>query len=249
MGHPAGASHQKTFTIVTRIPGGFVTPEMLEKIAAVARTYQVPVGEDHLRPALHADRHEGRRPRRDSPGPRAACRGAACILGQVCPGLPWHGCLQIRHPGLDRTWHGDSRRRYQGAVYPAKLKIGVSGCLRCCGESYLRDIGLVGTTKGWTVIFGGNSGRRPSPGAVVAQDLSRADALDLVHRLLEYYKSNARPKERTARFLERIGFAQLKSDLLTLLPYIRLEDVTVIPVFLQYFFSPLAVAGNQMKGI
>ena len=60
MVHPAGASHQKTFTVVTRIPGGVVTPEMLEKIAAVARTYQVPVGEDHLRPALHADRHEGR---------------------------------------------------------------------------------------------------------------------------------------------------------------------------------------------
>jgi len=73
-------------------------------------------------------------------------------------------------------------------------------------------------------VFGGNSGRRPSLGTVIAQDLSRADALDLVHRLLEYYQSNARPKERTARFLERIGFAQLELDLLTLLPYIQLED-------------------------
>jgi NAD(P)H-nitrite reductase large subunit len=74
------------------------------------------------------------------------------------------------------------------------------------------------------VIFGGNSGRRPSLGREIAKDLSRADALDLVHRLLEYYRNNARPKERTARFLERIGFDQLRSELLTLLPYIRLED-------------------------
>jgi NAD(P)H-nitrite reductase large subunit len=59
---------------------------------------------------------------------------------------------------------------------------------------------------------------------VIARHLSREDALDLVSRLLEYYRSNAKPKERTARFIERIGFEQLKSELLTLLPYIRLED-------------------------
>jgi NAD(P)H-nitrite reductase large subunit len=46
--------------------------------------------------------------------------------------------------------------------------------------------------NGWTVVFGGNSGRRPSLGKEIAKDLSGADALDLVHRLLEYYRNNAR---------------------------------------------------------
>jgi NAD(P)H-nitrite reductase large subunit len=224
MGNPAGASHQKTFSIVTRIPGGFVTPGMLEKIAAVARTYQVPLvkitsGQRFI--LIGMSENDLAAIRRDL-GPLAEEHPASSVrYVQACLGTD-----VCRYGTQDSTGLGrELEKKYQGAVFPAKLKFGVSGCLRCCAESYLRDIGLVGTTKGWTVVFGGNSGRRPSPGAVVAQDLSRADALDLVHRLLEYYQSNARPKERTARFLERIGFAQLKSDLLTLLPYIRLEDV------------------------
>ncbi len=31
---------------------------------------------------------------------------------------------------------------------PAHLKVGLSGCPRCCGASYVRDIGLVGTGRG-----------------------------------------------------------------------------------------------------
>jgi NAD(P)H-nitrite reductase large subunit len=223
MVQPAGANNKKTFAIVTRIPGGFVTPEILEKIADVTRRYQVPVvkitsGQRFL---LIGMREDDLAPIRRDLGPLAEEVPASSVrYVQACLGTD-----ACRYGTQDSTGLGmELEKRYQGAVYPAKIKIGVSGCLRCCGESYLRDIGLVGTTKGWTVIFGGNSGRRPSVGTVIAQDLSRADALDLVHRLLEYYQSNARPKERTARFLERIGLAQLKSDLLTLLPYIRLED-------------------------
>lgn len=44
--HPTGAIPQrdgKTFGMVTRIPDGVVTPEMLETIAAVARKFRVPL--------------------------------------------------------------------------------------------------------------------------------------------------------------------------------------------------------------
>jgi NAD(P)H-nitrite reductase large subunit len=59
---------------------------------------------------------------------------------------------------------------------------------------------------------------------VIARGLSREQALDLVQRLLEYYLQHAEPKERTSRFLERIGMERLQSELLSLLPYIPLED-------------------------
>lgn len=108
-------------------------------------------------------------------------------------------------------------------MFPGKIKIGISGCPRCCGESHTRDIGLIGTNKGWTVIFGGNGGTRPRIGDVIAKNLSREEALDLVQRLLEYYQIHAKGKERTARFMERIGIDTLRSDLLPLLPYIPLE--------------------------
>ncbi|OPX70718.1 MAG: ferredoxin-nitrite reductase [Methanoregulaceae archaeon PtaB.Bin108] len=213
----------KTFGIMTRVPGGFVTPEALETIAAVARKYQVPMvkltsGQRFMLIGI---------PEKDLAavykdlGTFAGKETAPCVkYVQTCLGTDvcTYGVRDSTEFGLELE------KKYHGITFPAKLKFGVSGCLRCCGESYVRDIGLAGTTKGWTVIFGGNSGRRPSIGTVVAEDLSRDDALDLVHRLLEYYQNNAKPKERAARFLERIGFGRLRSELLTLLPYILLEN-------------------------
>ncbi len=224
MAHPTGATLQrdgKTYAIVTRVPGGIVTPDILEKIAAVARNYRVPelkltsgqrimligIQEKDLA-AIYRDL-----------GPIAGKESGPCVkYVQTCLGTDFckYGIQDSMELGRELE------KRCQGIPFPAKLKIGVSGCLRCCGESYVRDIGLIGTPNGWTVIFGGTSGRRPSVGTVIAEDLSREDALDLVHRLLEYYREHANPKERTSRFIERIGFEQIESELLTLLPYIRL---------------------------
>jgi NAD(P)H-nitrite reductase large subunit len=46
-----------------------------------------------------------------------------------------------------------------------------------------------------------------------------------VQRLAEYYRANANPRERTARFMERIGIERLGSELLSFLPYIPLDKV------------------------
>jgi len=225
MAHHTGAILQrdgKTFAIVTRIPGGVVTPDMLEKIAAVARNYQVPMvkltsGQRFM--LIGMPEKDLASISRDL-GEIAGRETAPCVkYVQTCLGTDV--CRYGTQDSLDLGL--ELERMYQGVSFPAKLKFGVSGCLRCCGESYTRDIGVMGTTRGWTVLFGGNSGRRPSLGTVIAEDLSRGDALDLVQRLLEYYRENALPKERTARFLERIGIDRLRSELLALLPYIPLE--------------------------
>jgi NAD(P)H-nitrite reductase large subunit len=226
MAHHTGATLQrdgKTFAVITRVPCGIVTPEILEKIAVVARNYQIPMVKltSGQRFMLIGIPEKYLASIYKELGPLAEKETAPCVkYVQTCLGT------EVCKYGVQDSMElgRNLEKRYHGTPFPAKLKFGVSGCLRCCGESYTRDIGLVGTTKGWTVVFGGNSGRRPSLGMVIAQDLSRDDALDLVNRLLEYYQSNAKPKERTARFLERIGFNRLKSDLLTLLPYIPLED-------------------------
>ncbi|HOT02727.1 MAG TPA: NAD(P)/FAD-dependent oxidoreductase [Methanolinea sp.] len=225
--HHTGAILQrdgKTFGIVTRVPGGIVTPEALENIAAVARNYHLPMvkltsGQRFMLVGI---------PKKDLAavyrdlGPFGEKETAPCVkYVQTCMGTDF-----CKYGVQDSTTLGlELEKRYHGVTFPAKLKFGVSGCPRCCGESYIRDIGVIGTQRGWNVVFGGNGGRRTSLGTVVAENLSTHDALDLVHRLLEYYQVNASPKERTARFLERIGFERLKSELLTLLPYIPLEGV------------------------
>jgi NAD(P)H-nitrite reductase large subunit len=224
--HPEGAVLQrdgKTYAIVTRIPAGIVTPDDLELIAGIARKFRVPVvritsGQRFAFVGLD---------KKDLPaiwwelGALGGKETAPCIrYVQTCLGTE-----TCKYGNQDSIGLGLAiEERYHGAVFPAKLKIGVSGCPRCCGESYLRDIGVIGTKRGWTVTFGGNSGRRPRIGTVIANDLSREEALDLVQRLLEHYRMNAEPLERTARFIERTGFERLKSDLLNLVPYISLDD-------------------------
>ncbi len=42
---------------------------------------------------------------------------------------------------------------------PAKCKIAVAGCARCCTMPFVRDVGLIPSPHGWKLIFGGNGGK------------------------------------------------------------------------------------------
>lgn len=94
---------------------------------------------------------------------------------------------------------------------PAKIKAGVSGCSMCCSESMVRDIGMIGLKHGWTVAFGGNAGKRVREADVLAEDVSEEEALSILAKALDYYARNAKKKERTARFVERVGADALKA--------------------------------------
>jgi len=93
---------------------------------------------------------------------------------------------------------------------PTKLKSSASGCSMCCGESMIRDVGLVGKKHGWTVSFGGNGGKRARQADVLARDVSREKAFEIIGKALDFYAANAKVKERTARFVERVGIEAVK---------------------------------------
>lgn len=58
---------------------------------------------------------------------------------------------------------------------PAHLKIGISGCPRCCGQSFVRDLGLIGTRKGWILSFGSNGGSKVRCGDEILVNASSDD--------------------------------------------------------------------------
>jgi NAD(P)H-nitrite reductase large subunit len=214
----------RTYAVVTRIPAGMVAPDDLEKIARIGRKYRIPmlkitsgqrialigIEPDNVQNVIH------------ELGPLAKPETAPCVkFVQACLGTDMCRYGNQDSIGLARALDG----QFRDQVFPAKIKIGVSGCPRCCGESHTRDIGIMGTNKGWTVFFGGNAGTRPRFADLIARNLSATEALDCAQRLAEYYRSHAKPHERTARFMERVGIEALKSELLTLLPYIPVEKV------------------------
>lgn len=224
---PRGAIIQRdreTYAIVPRTPAGIVSPEDLETISTVARLYSIPVIKitSGQRMALVGIKKEDVEKIWNELGMTVGQATAPCVhYVQACPGTAV--CTYGNQDSL--TLGLELEEMFQEMDLPAKLKMGVSGCPRCCGESYLRDIGVMGNARGWTVIFGGNSGGRPRIGDVMAKNLPANDAKDLVRRLLEYYRKNGKPRERTARFVERVGLDAIKKDVLAFAPNIPVEDI------------------------
>ena len=214
----------RTWAVTTRIPAGIVTPEQLETIARVGRKYQVPIlkitsGQRILFAGLEPE---------DVPrviadlGPLAKPESAPCVkFVQACLGTDM--CTYGKQDSIGLARAIDDT--FKNQTFPAKIKVGVSGCPRCCSESHTRDIGVIATPKGWTIFFGGNAGTRPRFGDLIARDLTSHEVVNCAQRLAEYYRRHANPHERTARFMERIGIESLKSELLTLLLYIPIEKV------------------------
>ncbi len=214
----------RTFAVTTRIPAGIVTPEQLETIAKVGRNYRVPILKitSGQRIILAGLEPENVRKVITELGPLAKPETTPCVkFVQACLGTDM--CKYGKQDSIGLARAVDDVFKTQ--TFPAKIKIGVSGCPRCCSESYTRDIGIIATPKGWTIFFGGNAGTRPRFGDLIAQDLTSHEVVDCALRVAEYYRSHAKPHERTARFMERIGIDTLKSELLTLLPYIPVEKV------------------------
>lgn len=67
----------------------------------------------------------------------------------------------------------------------------------------------MGTAKGYTVSVGGSAGPRPRLGDVVAKDLSEEQVLDLVDRIINFYKGYGKSR-RIGEVLDEIGIDKFK---------------------------------------
>ena len=211
---PEGAILQRdkeTYAIVPRIPVGLVSPDDLERIARVARKYDIPIIKiiSGLRFALVGIKKEDVDAVWKDLGldaGRAKTTELCLHYVQACPGN-----TVCKFGVQDSLGLGQQQENiFAEMEFTAKAKIGVSGCPLCCGESFVRDIGMFAKKAGWTLIVGGSSARRPRIGDVLAVDLSAEEVIDLTRKVLEYYQKESKEKERMARFVERIGIDNLK---------------------------------------
>ena len=107
----------------------------------------------------------------------------------------------------------DLENRYKGLRAPHKIKFAVSGCTRECAEAQSKDIGVIASDKGWNLFVGGNGGMRPRHGDLFATDLSTADLVTYIDRILIFYAKTAARLQRTSVWLESLegGLDYLKS--------------------------------------
>jgi NAD(P)H-nitrite reductase large subunit len=206
---------KETYAIVPRIPMGVLTPDILEKLAKVARKYKARIikitsGQRIVLVGIKPEDIDNAW--KDLEMDVGPAEGLCVHYVQACPGT--ETCKFGQGDSLGLAAKVETMYVGKQGFIPAKTKFGISGCSLNCAESYLRDIGAFATPDGWTVVVGGNSGGRPRIGDVIAENLSEEKTLQLIKKCLDYYSKNARQRERIPRFMQRIGIEGFKKSVL-----------------------------------
>ena len=89
---------------------------------------------------------------------------------------------------------------------PHKFKMGVSGCPRSCVESGVKDFGVISVENGYQIFIGGNGGTDVTVGKLLTTVETEDEVIQLCGALMQYYRETGVYAERTAPWLERMGF-------------------------------------------
>lgn len=94
--------------------------------------------------------------------------------------------------------------------------MGVSGCPRSCVESGVKDFGVISVENGFQIYIGGNGGTEVTKGQFLTTVATEDEVIKLCGALMQYYRETGVYAERTAPWLERLGFDNVKAVLLIL---------------------------------
>jgi len=200
-----------TFSVVPEMAGGICSSAELRRIADVADKYHVPlikltggqridlvgVKKDDL-PAVW----------RELDMPAGYAWGKSYRTCKSCIGVDY--C---------RYGLGDSmamavkiENRFRGLESPGKLKLATAGCPRNCSEALVKDVGAVAVEGGkWEIYVGGAAGSHIRKGDLLCVVDNHEDLLLLSGRFIQYYRENAKYKERTHTFVERLGIERIRA--------------------------------------
>jgi NAD(P)H-nitrite reductase large subunit len=203
---------KETYAIAPHIAGGIIDPASLKRIAEVAEKYKAAALKitSAQRIAIVGLKPEDLDGAWADLGMKPGAAIGLCVRSvKICPGTTFckRGLQDSVGVGLKLD------EKYHGMEMPSKFKIGVSGCPNSCAEPAIKDLGLMGTAKGWTVLVGGNAARKPRLGVVLAEGLSDDEAMALVDKVIGYYQANS-VKKRLGDFIDEIGFEKFREEVL-----------------------------------
>ena len=202
---------RETYAIAPHLPGGIVDPATLRRIADVAEKYGAAALKmtSAQRIAIvglkEEDLDEVWAELNMKPG---AAIGLCVRSIKFCPGTTF--CKQGKQDAVSLGLKLDEK--YHGMPMPSKLKMAVSGCPNSCAEPAIKDIGLMGTAKGYTLMVGGSAAASPRLAEVIAREMSEEQALETVDRIISLYQ-NSGTKKRLGRFVEDIGLDEFKKQI------------------------------------
>ena len=199
----------ETYAIAPHIHCGVATPELLRKLADIADKYHAKAlkitGATRIA-IIGIEEKDIDRVWQDL-GMSAGAAVGLCVRSiRACPGTTF--CKLGKTDALGIGMALDAR--YHGVQLPGKLKMAVSGCNLNCAESSVRDIGLVGKPDGWMISIGGNVGAKPRIGQELIDGLDDPQVLNVVEKVVQYYRENAKKGERLGKMIDRVGLNAFK---------------------------------------
>lgn len=204
---------KETYAIAPHIPGGLTDVATLRKIADVAERYDadalkltsaqriaiIGLAEDDLDKAW------------DDLGETTGSLIGMCVRSvKICPGTTY--CKRGQQNSVEVGLEMD--KRYHGFDLPWKCKMGISGCLNDCGEVCVKDVGLVGNSKGWNLMVGGNGGGKARLSQkLVAHIPTDDEALALVDKVMQWLSKQDR-RVRLGKYIDEMGLDVFRQEVL-----------------------------------
>ncbi|MCM2358707.1 MAG: NAD(P)/FAD-dependent oxidoreductase [Geobacteraceae bacterium] len=203
---------RESYAIAPHIPGGLTDTATLRKICDVADKYRlrlkitsaqrialIGVREEEL-DAVWAELAE-------KPG---AAIGLCVRSVKICPGTTY--CKRGVQDSISLGLKLDAL--YHAMELPNKMKLGVAGCMLSCAEVAVKDIGVMGTPKGWKIMVGGNAGARPRLAEVLVERAAdEGEVLAIVEKIIDWYRSSGR-EVRLGRLVEELGIDKFREEVL-----------------------------------
>ena len=202
-----------SYAIAPHVPCGIISSEQLRNIADVADKYNASSLKitSASRIAIIGVAEEDVDKIWAELGMDAGAVVGLCVRSvKACPGTTF--CKRGKQDSLAVAMQLDEK--YHSVELPGKLKIGVSGCSNQCAETCIKDIGLVGMASGWKLLVGGNGGAKPRLALELAKELTAEEALEMIEKIVTFYKANAKPHRRIGAMIENIGLDEFRSAIL-----------------------------------
>ncbi len=202
------------FSVIPRMYGGVTSADDLIKIGQVAKKYDVPMvkvtGGQRI-DLLGVKKDDLPKMWADLGMPSGHAYTKAFRTCKTCVGTEF-----CRYGTNDSTALGIAiERRFQGFEFPAKVKMGVSGCPRNCAEATVKDLGVIATEGGeWEISIGGAAGASVRKTDILCRVRTQEEALQVIGRFLIFYRDNAKWLERSYDFVPRVGMEKIKKVLL-----------------------------------
>jgi nitrite reductase (NADH) large subunit len=209
----ANINHDGTFSVIPRMRGGQTNAQQLKQIAEVAEKFNVPLlkvtGSQRI--GLYGVSKEDLPKIWEELNMTSASAYAKAVRSvKTCVGASF-----CRFGTQDTMGLGIKlEERFEFIDTPHKFKMGVSGCPRSCVESGVKDFGIIGVENGFQIFIGGNGGTEVKEGTLLTTATTEDEVIDICGAFLQYYRETGIYAERTAPWLERLGFENVQKILL-----------------------------------